>query len=86
LEWGTRKWTYYYLYVIPVHYGRAPERLAARSRVFETNYAQHPERFVGGRSHPASLPTAVWINKPQQPEKEPCMPPLHTKLHESQSR
>jgi putative transposase len=57
-----------------VHLGRAPECVAARSRVLEAAYAQHPERFVGGLPQPASAPTAVWINKPQQPEKEPCMP------------
>jgi putative transposase len=57
-----------------VHLGRAPERVAARSRVLKAAYAEHPERFVGGLPQPAALPTAVWINKPQQPEKEPCMP------------
>ena len=47
-----------------VHLGRAPERVAARSRVLEAAYAQHPERFVGGLPKPAALPTAVWINPP----------------------
>jgi putative transposase len=57
-----------------VHLGRAPERVAARGRVLEAAYARYPERFVGGLPQPAALPTAVWINKLQQPEKEPCMP------------
>ena len=29
-----------------------------------TDNAAHPERFVKGRSHPADLPRAVWINPP----------------------
>ena len=57
-----------------VHHGRAHERLAERGRVLEAAYAQHPERFVGGLPQPASLPTAVWINKPTPLGKEPFMP------------
>ena len=57
-----------------VHRGRATERVAARSRVLEAAYAQHPERFVGGLPLPASVPTTVWINKPQQPEEDPRTP------------
>ena len=53
---------------------RAPERVAARSRVLAAAYALHPERFVGGLPQPASVPTTVWINTPQQPEKELSMP------------
>jgi hypothetical protein len=36
--------------------------------------ARYPERIGGGLSQPTHLPTAVWISKPQQPKKEPCMP------------
>jgi putative transposase len=57
-----------------VHHGRAPERIAARGRVLEAAYARHPERFVGGLPQSGPVPTAVWINKPAQPEKELCMP------------
>ena len=48
-----------------VHYGRAATVIAARQRVLQQAYAQHPDRFVKGISvHPA-LPTAVWINPPK---------------------
>lgn len=47
-----------------VHYGRAPEKLAARGVVLDAAYAAHPERFVRGAPRPAQLPEAVWINPP----------------------
>ena len=47
-----------------VHYGRAPEVLAARAAVLSAAHAAHPERFVHGEPKPASLPSAVWINPP----------------------
>jgi putative transposase len=57
-----------------VHFGRAEQRVADRSRVLEAAYALHPERFVRGVPQPAAVPTAVWINKPQPREKEVCLP------------
>jgi putative transposase len=48
-----------------VHYGLAPQRVAARARVLAAAYAAHPERFVAGHPLPPALPTAVWINKPK---------------------
>ena len=47
-----------------VHYGRAPEVLAARAVVLKAAYAAHPERFVLRAPEPGPLPTAVWINPP----------------------
>ena len=59
-----------------VHFGRAAERVADRSRVLQAAYARHPERFVGGVPEPAAVPTAVWINKPTPCEKETGMPAI----------
>jgi putative transposase len=55
-----------YLTPADVHFGRAPEVLAARRRVLDTAFAAHPERFVRRPPTPLALPPAVWINKPSQ--------------------
>jgi putative transposase len=47
-----------------VHYGRAPQILAARGAVLDAAYALHPERFVRRPPRPGVLPPAVWINPP----------------------
>ena len=47
-----------------VHYGRAPQILAARRNVLRAAYAVHPERFVRKPPSPLALPEAVWINPP----------------------
>ena len=47
-----------------VHYGKAHDALARRSRVLEQAYRHHPERFVRGQPTPQSLPIAAWINPP----------------------
>ena len=47
-----------------VHFGQAPTGRAQRQQVLAAAYAAHPERFVKGRSQPADLPRAVWINPP----------------------
>ena len=47
-----------------VHFGHAATVRAQRQQVLATAYAAHPERFLKGRSQPADLPTAVWINPP----------------------
>jgi putative transposase len=47
-----------------VHYGRAPHIVEARREVLQAAYEKHPERFKGRVPTPASLPDAVWINKP----------------------
>ena len=48
-----------------VHYGRAPQVLAARGVVLDAAYALHPERFVNQPPRPGVLPPAVWINPPK---------------------
>ena len=53
-----------YLTPADVHYGRAAAVLAVRHRTRLAAYAAHPERFVQGPPRPATLPTAVWINRP----------------------
>lgn len=47
-----------------VHFGRAPQILAARQVALDTAYAAHPERFVRKPPVVAKLPEAVWINPP----------------------
>jgi putative transposase len=47
-----------------VHYGRASGIIADRKDVLLAAYEKHPERFKGRMPKPASLPEAVWINKP----------------------
>ncbi len=48
-----------------VHQGREQQVLARRKEVLAAAYAAHPERFVRHAPRPASLPKAVWINKPE---------------------
>jgi len=48
-----------------VHHGRAADVLASRQRVLDVAYAEHPERFVRGRPRVPALPSAVWINPPE---------------------
>ena len=58
-----------------VHYGRAPEMLAARAAVLVAAYAAHPERFVNKAPRPAKLPEAVWINPPSAQPSNPTQAP-----------
>jgi putative transposase len=48
-----------------VHFGRAQTILDQRQQVLHAAYLKNPERFVKGRSIPAQVPPAVWINPPQ---------------------
>ena len=48
-----------------VHFGQAQTVIDRRQMVLQAAYAAHPERFVRGVPTPPSLPTEVWINKPQ---------------------
>jgi putative transposase len=50
---------------VTVHYGQAQTVIEQRRKVLLAAYAAHPERFVRGEPKPPSLPTEVWINKPQ---------------------
>ena len=47
-----------------VHHGRASGIIEDRKDVLRAAYEKHPERFKGRIPKPASLPDAVWINKP----------------------
>jgi len=47
-----------------VHHGRADAVHADRVRVLDAAYAATPERFVRHPPRPPALPTAAWINKP----------------------
>jgi putative transposase len=49
-----------------VHYGRADQVITARAAVLEGAYAAHPERFVRKPPTPPQLPTAAWINQPEE--------------------
>jgi putative transposase len=56
-----------------VHYGQAPQILAARQTILSQAYQAHPERFVRGVPHPQALPEGVWINPPQAKTISPEM-------------
>ena len=47
-----------------VHYGLAPQIIAARKTTLLAAYASHPERFVNKPPQPWALPDAAWINPP----------------------
>src|SRR5690606_17114273 len=49
-----------------VHSGKAGEVLAARQRVLDAHYAEHPERFVKGPPKVRRPPAEVWINRPTE--------------------
>lgn len=49
-----------------VHFGHAPEVLAARQRTLDIAFAAHQDRFVHGAPSPQPLPEAVWINPPSR--------------------
>jgi putative transposase len=51
-----------------VHYGRAEALHAERARVLDAAYAANPERFVHRPPTPPDVPTAAWINKPNNEE------------------
>jgi putative transposase len=51
-----------------VHYGRATAVRQARAEVLSAAYAVHPERFVRKPPEPPPLPSAAWINKPEDKE------------------
>ena len=51
-----------------VHHGHAEQLRADRSRVLAAAYAARPERFVARPPVPPALPTAAWINKPDNEE------------------
>jgi len=48
-----------------VHYGLADQIIEQRSKVLETAFCSHPERFKGKMPTPKPLPESAWINRPQ---------------------
>jgi putative transposase len=59
-----------------VHYGRSAVVHAVRADVLAAAYTRNPERFVRKPPEPATLPDAVWINKPPEQTDEPA----HSKI------
>jgi putative transposase len=59
-----------YLTPHQVHYGLAESATAKRAIVLAAAHARNPERFVHGPPAPPALPTAVWINPPNNSPKE----------------
>ncbi len=49
-----------------VHYGRAEAVNEIRGATLAAAFAAHPERFVRKPPAPPRVPTAVWINKPEE--------------------
>jgi putative transposase len=49
-----------------VHYGLAPQMIAARQQVLDLAYQRHPERFIHKPPKAPVLPHAVWINPPEK--------------------
>jgi len=49
-----------------VHRGLAIATRARRASILDAAFLAHPDRFTRGRPTPPSLPTEVWINKPEQ--------------------
>ncbi len=47
-----------------VHYGLAPQIIAARKATLLAAYERHPERFVRKVPQPPIVPEAAWINPP----------------------
>lgn len=51
-----------------LHHGQAEQLHAQRAEVLTDAYARNPERFVRKPPAPPALPTAAWINKPDNKE------------------
>lgn len=56
-----------------LHYGAAHGILEDRTRVLESAYLKHPERFVKGLPRAGRVPEAVWINPPVKKEQETAL-------------
>ncbi len=53
-----------------LHYGQAQQIIASRQATLLTAYATHPQRFVRDAPAPPKLPSAVWINPPQDDKED----------------
>jgi putative transposase len=63
-----------YHHPVDVHYGRAQAVRDARADALTAAYTRNPERFVRKHPEPPALPTAVWINKPDETDTQPEPP------------
>jgi putative transposase len=59
-----------YHHPIDVHYGHAQTVRDARAEVLTAAYTRKPERFVRKHPEPPDLPTAAWINKPDETDTQ----------------
>ena len=59
---------------VVVHYGHADAHREKRMIVLAAAFAAHPERFVRGAPKLPLLPTAAWINKPQETDRSIIRP------------
>lgn len=57
-----------------LHYGNAKAHREKRMQVLGAAFAAHPERFVRGAPKLPQLPTAAWINKPQETDRSVTRP------------
>jgi putative transposase len=57
-----------------VHYGRAPEIIAARQRTLDKAFMLHPERFVRNPPVHQEVPLQAWINPPKVNTNPPVAP------------
>jgi putative transposase len=55
-----------YLTPAAVHHGLAESITTTRAAALEQAYAANPERFVKGKPRPPAVPSAVWINPPEE--------------------
>ena len=54
-----------------VHYGRIEQVRQSRQAALDAAYHRHPNRFVRKPPQAALPPHAVWINPPNNPQKQP---------------
>ncbi len=57
------------------HYGLADGIIASRTNTLDLAFAATPERFVNGIPRPAKLPSAAWINPPNNSPPNEKRPP-----------
>ena len=55
-----------YLTPAAVHHGLAESITTTRAAALEQAFAANPERFVNGKPRPPVVPSAVWINPPDE--------------------
>jgi putative transposase len=55
-----------YLTPAAVHHGMAESITTTRAAALELAFAANPERFVKGKPRPPVVPSAVWINPPEE--------------------